>query len=219
MAYTIFQKIDKWFNPYKYSNEGMLALEMQQNPRKRNKGRTAQEIVDNKELLGVNFLPQKQSFNITEAIQKLQELPFDNALYYHDLDVHILATKYDTNSSKRYQARSQKQRRKLKKNLLIYPRDVDIFDMTHIQAVGFHGIEDREEMLVGWNSRQNQQDMRIFEEGISFINSTQPIIWYTIIEFQNKTDYSAIWNTKITSLDGEILTEKSFHDTSNFVWK
>ena len=51
MAYTIFQKIDKWFNPYKYSNEGMLALEMQQNPRKRNKGRTAQEMVDNKELL------------------------------------------------------------------------------------------------------------------------------------------------------------------------
>lgn len=215
MSLTIFQYIDRWFNPWKYDNEAFEAIEAYKNPSKRTKGKTAQEVVDSN-FTALRLRDQDKPFTAGEGVVLLKDEPWDNGLYHHDFDVHQVMTKYDTNSGKRYQARNGSKRKKIKDKLLLYPKKVEVFDMTHVQNIGFHGTDDDIKMLVGWDSNQNRQDMRKFEEKVIEINKQQPIYWYVSIELQS--DFSAIWKSEVYNIDGEILLEQTFHDSSSFRW-
>lgn len=214
MSLTILEKIDKFFNPWKYDNEAFETIEAYKTPRNRTIGIAAQEIVDS-DILGINLEVQKEPFDVVQAINVLAKEPPDNGLYYHDLDVHQVAVKFKPLSFKRYQARSDKARRKLKP--ILYPK-VESYDKTHVIPVGYHGSENDIRLLVGWDRKQNQQDMRLFEDDIKKINKKKGFIWYTSITLQNQSDFSAIWKTTIVDETGEILLEKTFHDTSSFKW-
>lgn len=214
MALTIIEKIDKWFNPYKY--EGLEALIAYKTPSNRVKGKTAQEVVDSNVTV-LHLETQEQPFSVSEAVLKLNEEPFDNGLYFHNHSFHQLATKYNRGACMRYQARNATKRKKLRKNMLIYPKNVEVYDATHLQPIVFHGTDDNPKLLVGWDSNQNRVDMRLFEAEVIKINTKQPIIWYVSIELLN--DFSCDWHSIVYSIDGEMLLEKSFHDPSNFKWQ
>lgn len=215
MSLTVLQKVDRWFNPWKYDNEAIQVLIAHKNPSQKIKGKTAQEVVDSHSL-AVNLSTQKAPFNAESAISSLKQEPFDNGLYFHDFDHHQVVVKYDRQAGNRYQARNGYKRKKMK--LLIEPKGVKVFDKAHIHPVAFHGSDDDNRMLVGWDSNQNRKDMRLFEQEVAELNKKEPIIWYVSIDFQNKTDFSAVWLSQVYNLDGQLLLEQTFHDKSKFKW-
>lgn len=210
-----YQVIDRWFNPYKYGDEALGAIESYKNPSKRNKDKTAQEVVDSGQI-ALNIKDMPNVFNPIEAMVALKDEPFDNGLYHHDWEHHQLVIKYDKGTGKRYQARNHLLRRKMTKDLLIFPKRVKVYDKTHLHNIGFHGSDNDKRIIIGWDSRQNQQDMRLFEDEVIKINKKEPIYWYVSIELQS--DFTAKWYSKIYNLDGQLLLEREFHDISKFSW-
>lgn len=211
----IIRVIDKWLNPYKYGDEATEAIEGFKNPSKKTKGKTAQQVVDSGKIaLTIKDLPQP--FSAVEAMIELKDEPFDNGVFHHDWEKHQLCIKYEKGTGKRYQARSEKLRRKMKKDLTIYPKEVKVYDKTHLHNIGFHGSDNDPRIIIGWDSKQNQQDMRFFEEKVIKANREQPIYWYVSIEIQN--DFSAKWYSKVYDMDGQLLLEQVFHDKSKFYW-
>lgn len=211
---SLFQRVDRWLNPYLYGTVAMQVIDNYKNPSQKTKGMTKQEVVDS-DITALNIQRQLKPFTASESIVALENEPFDNGWYFHNDRYHQLTVKYDKGSGKRYQARNGGKRQKIKKDLLLFPK-VPSYDMTHLHNVGFHGSDSDLRLLVGWNSDQNRKSMRLFEEEIVALNQKKPIFWYVSIELQD--DYSAKWNSVVYDLDGVVVLEKSFHDTANFKW-
>jgi hypothetical protein len=209
----ILLKIDLWFNPYKYDEAGIDALNAFHNPKERVKGMTRQAVVDS-DMIALKIDTVDKPIVLSEGIAQLGSKPFDNGIYFHNEQYHQFLIKYDTKSGKRYQARNGNKRRNSKKGLKIYPKNVEKYDLTHINSIGFHGDET---FCIGFDSRLNQDDMNRFEEKVRSVNNKQPIYWF--VDIQRQPDYSVVWRATIVTLDGEILLQETFHDRSNFYWE
>ena len=209
----LWLRVDLWFNPYKYNEEGIKALYAHNNPKEKVKGLSKQQVVDSN-MIALNITTVASPIELANGIKELESRPFDNGIYYHDNHYHQYLIKYDKGSGKRYQARNGSKRSRYKKHLKIYPKNVSRYDLTHINSIGFHGDET---FCIGFDSKLNQEDMNRFEEKVRAVNNKQPIYWFTDIQLQE--DYSAVWVATIVSLDGEILLQETFHDRSNFHWE
>jgi hypothetical protein len=206
-------KVDLWFNPYKYNEEGIKALYDHNNPKEKVKGLSKQQIVDSN-MIALKIATVSKPIDLPSGIAILENKPFDNGIYYHNERYHQYLIKYDKGSGKRYQARNGNKRSRYRKKLKIYPKNVETYDLTHINSIGFHGDET---FCIGFDSRLNREDMNRFEEKVRTINNEQPIYWFADIQLQE--DFSVIWVATIVSLDGEILLQETFHDRSNFYWE
>lgn len=91
------------------------------------------------------------------------------------------------------------------------------FDRTHVIPIGYHGSENDNRLLVGFNSKLNRKDLRDFEIKVSKLNDEMTILWFVSIDRQ--PDDSAIWYATIWDEKGNILMEDQFHDKDKFVWK
>ena len=206
-------RIDLWFNPYKYDEEGKKVLLAFNNPKERVKGMTKQEVV-NSDIIALRIGAVNEPIELGAGINLLANKPYDNGIYFHDAKHHQFLIKYDAKSGKRYQARNGNKRSRYKKHLKIYPKNVERYDLTHINSIGFHGDET---FCIGFDSKLNQENMNRFEEKVRAVNNKQPIYWFTNIQLQS--DYSVVWQAQILSLDGDVLLEETFHDHSDFYWE
>lgn len=135
--------------------------------------------------------------------------------YFHDIDYHQIAVKFEPRSIKpEYKVRDDAERKKLKP--LLFPIQDVWFDRTHVIPIGYHGSESDKRLLVGFNSELNQNELKHFEEKVANINRTKTILWFVSIERQ--LDKSARWNTTVWDEKGKVLMEDSFHDPKEFVW-
>lgn len=123
----------------------------------------------------------------------------DEAWYYHDKDRHQIFARFEPKSGYRHKDRDSAARRKL--TALIYPKNVGIFDRTHIIPFGYHGSENDARLVIGWDSKQNRTPLNNFEQEIKALD--EPIYWFTDIR---RTPYGAIWRYAIFSAaDGRLI--------------
>lgn len=214
---NIVRKIDRSLNPYKYdySDEDFEEYTRSKQSEKVLDKYSVEEIVEN----GIQSFRTKQLYSrldVESAIDHAKEHDFDTLLWYRDNNVHQIVMKFRRNSYNRYQHRSDVARRRLKP--LTYPINTGKpFDRTHLIPVGYHGSENDNLLLVGWDSDLNRNEMNYFEQSVRVHNTNETIIWFTSIEKQS--DGTVRWFTKIFNEFGKPLSEDNWHDDSQFKWK
>lgn len=166
--------------------------------------------------LGVKFMDVSQPFDDEDALDTMRKSASNLAYFYHDQDYHQIAVKFKPGSRKvHYQKRDDVARKQLKP--LLFPNANQPFDRTHVIPIGYHGSENDNRLLVGFNSKLNRKDLRDFEIKVSKLNDKMTILWFVSIDRQ--PDDSAIWYATIWDEKGNVLMEDQFHDKDKFVWK
>jgi len=169
-----------------------------------------------KDELGVKVMDVNEPFDDDEAFDTISKSASNLAYFYHDENYHQIAVKFKKGSRKKhYQERDDIARKQLKP--LLYPKSNQPFDRTHIIPIAYHGSENDNRLLVGFNSKLNRQDLRDFEIKVSHFNDKQTILWFVSIDKQ--PDTSAIWYAIVWDEKGKILIEDEFHDKDPFTWK
>lgn len=124
---------------------------------------------------------------------------------YHDANVHQLFARFDPGDGWRCRERDDAARGQLKP--LIYPKNQGRFDRTHLIPIGYHGSENDNRLVVGWNPRQNQQEFAEFEKVQK--KRKEPIYWQTLI---TKTPAGANWRYRIYDARTGILLDSLERD-------
>lgn len=169
-----------------------------------------------KDELGVKMMDVSEPFDEADAFDTMSKSASNLAYFYHDDNYHQIAVKFKKGSRKtHYQKRDDVARKQLKP--LLFPNSNQPFDRTHIIPIAYHGSENDNRLLVGFNSKINRQDLRDFEIEVSHFNDKQTILWFVSIDKQ--PDTSAIWYATVWDTKGNILIEDSFHDKDPFTWK
>lgn len=214
---NILRRIDRFFNPYKYTytDDDFEQYKKGKKLTEKMSGLSAEEIVEN-DIQSFSTKRLHSRINEQSAIDHSSDYDFDTLLWYRDNNVHQIVMKFKTNSYERYQHRSSSARQRLEP--LVYPIHIGKpFDRTHLIPVGYHGSENDNLLLVGWDSDLNRNQMNDFEQTVRVFNSNQTIVWFTSIEQQS--DGTVRWYTKIFNEFGKELTSDDWHDRSTFKWK
>lgn len=173
-------------------------------------------IVENENLMGVVLDNVNKPIDIDKVKKELCASKVnDIGMFFHNKKYHQLAIPFATNSAFRYNYRSDSMRKRLKP--LLYPMSSKPFDRTHVIPIGYHGSENDNRLVVGWDSEQNRNEMVEFEKKVSSINKNQRIIWFASIELNE--DSTATWTAKILDNKGSILLEETFDYKCPFKWK
>lgn len=207
----ISEMIGRWIHPNRYPLK-----ELKKKKKKAVDKMTTQQIVDSATVCGVELEEDKSITNFENAFEAIREEDYDVAKYNHTENLHVVACKFSSGSYNRYQARSDKARKKLKP--LLFPKANQPFDRTHVIPIGFHGSENNDILVVGWDSDQNRNAMRKFEDEAKTFNELDSIVWITVIK-NEPTNHRAVWETRILTPTGNELLEKQFVDNHDFVWK
>ena len=93
---------------------------------------------------------------------------------YHDEKSHIVIAHLVKGSAFHYKDRSNAARAALKPKL--YPLRTK-YDRTHLIPFGYHGSENDPQLLVGWDSSQNQGEMNAYEKRIKALSGRKDLIW------------------------------------------
>lgn len=136
------------------------------------------------------------------------------AWFYHDENVHQIVAHLAPGSGYTFRERDDAARGRLKP--LIYPRDQGKpFDRTHLLPIGYHGSENDERLLVGWDSDANRGPFMHFESKQK--RRKVPIYWLTFI---TKTKRGARWSFMIYDAVSLQLIDELHHEMRNkFTWK
>lgn len=142
------------------------------------------------------------------------KLPYPNhAWYYHDDRLHELFTHIIPGSSGHFRDRNDAHRKKLKP--LIYPIQDKPFDRTHLIPFGYHGVEDDNRLLIGWDSAQNQGGMNTFEQRQK--RRPYPLYWLARVE---RTETGATLTYKVfRARDMALVDEQEFKMDGEFFWR
>lgn len=169
-----------------------------------------------KDELGVKIMNVTEPFDEKDAFETISRSASNLAYYYHSEEYHQIAVKFKKGSRKsHYQKRDDVARRQLKP--LLYPNSNQPFDRTHILPIAYHGSENDNRLVVGFNSKLNRKNLYDFEVEAGNYNDKQTILWFVSIDKQ--PDTSAIWYATVWDEKGKILLEDSFHDRDPFTWK
>lgn len=169
--------------------------------------------------LGVEVMDISEPLTNDKAKAMLQTSESNLAYHYHDGRYHQIAVRFKPKSLKdEYRARDDVARKNLKPRLFPNPdkMSAEYFDRTHVIPIGYHGSEDDNRLLVGFNSDINRKDLRDFEIMVGNFNKTQTIMWFVSIEKQDNE--SAKWYATVWNKNGKVLVKDTFHDKDEFVW-
>lgn len=171
--------------------------------------------IGKKKKLGIEMIDMSAEMDNDQALDMLSQSDAGVGFYWHDLNSHQVAIKFEKNSIKNeHKLRDNVARRQLKP--LLYPKQEDHFDRTHVIPIGYHGSENDKRLLVGFNSKINQVYLKNFEDKVSVMNKDHAILWF--VDIKRQKDKSAKWNTIVWNEKGEKLIERTFHDKHEFVW-
>lgn len=208
--YNIWESIARWIHPNRFPEK-----ELKPKKEKKTDKMSAKQVVENPNLCAVDLKKENEPFTIQQAYEQLADKENDEGIYFHNKEIHEVACRFGAGSSNRFQARSDKVRKKLKP--LLFPNQDMPFDRTHLIPVGYHGSENDNRLLVGWDSNQNRNAMRHFESEVAKMNELESIIWITIIR---KKQNGASWTTTILNTNGKELKKEKFEIFDRpFVWK
>lgn len=164
--------------------------------------------------LGVTIVNVSSAMKNEDALDRMQKSNTHIAYYFHDRNYHQIAVKFEPKSAWRFYERDDLARKKLKP--LLYPKADRPFDRTHVIPIGFHGSENDNRLLVGFNSDINRHALNEFEKRVKRINETKTVLWFVSIEKQ--ADGSALWHAEVWDRHGKTLMSRKFHDKDVFVW-
>ena len=198
-------KLIRVFNPYYDWWEKDAPAELSKETSKATKAKKAEKVVNagndfNADMLiSLNKNPMEliTRSNPFHAIKKLQVLPQEEEIwYYHSKVWHMVLAKLEPKQGYRFESkhRSNTKRKGLKP--YIYPIQKQPYDRTHLIPFGYHGNEDDSRLLVGWNSKQNQQDLNHFE--LKQKKRPYAIYWLCAIK---RLENGAQWNYRIFKAD------------------
>lgn len=147
---------------------------------------------------------------------KFKNKPKDDEIwYYRDKNRHQIMAKFQAGCGYRFKSehRDDLERKKLKP--LIYPIQNSPFDRTHLVPFGYHGLENDQILVVGWNSDQNRNEFSEFEQRQKV--RKVPIYWITDIR---RTTTGVRWRYIILNADtNEVLDVLKTSMNCEFKWK
>ena len=88
-------RIDLWFNPYKYDEEGKKVLLAFNNPKERVKGMTKQEVV-NSDIIALRNSAVNEPIELGSGISHLSNKPYDNGIYFHDVSKERIEIRFNS---------------------------------------------------------------------------------------------------------------------------
>lgn len=140
--------------------------------------------------------------------------PDENCIYFFHDDRRLqVVGHFPPKAGQRFSERDNAARRTLEP--IIYPRQDKPFDRTHLIPIGFHGSENDERLLIGWDSDQNRNLLNQFESKQKRIQ--EAIYWVTLI---NRTGTGARFRYLIYSVSsGELLDQLDTSMQAQFVWR
>lgn len=195
----------------------LVRLEKKKQLDKKMDGKSITYIVES-DLVGVVLEKIKKPIDAKKIKEMCQTKVSDIGMYYHDKKRHQVIVPFDKDSAFRYQYRSDSKRKTLKP--LLYPLSNKAFDRTHVIPIGYHGSENDNRLVVGWDAEQNRVDMSEFEKEVSEINKNKKIVWFTdIIRGDESNNYTNTWTTTIYDKKGKELLKKTFEYKCPFRWE
>ncbi|MDK7284282.1 hypothetical protein [Staphylococcus pettenkoferi] len=168
-----------------------------------------------KKKLGLEMVDLSSELDNEKALTMLQASQPRMTFYWHDESQHQIAVKFDKNGIKdEYKTRSNKERRQLEP--LIRPYQRTNVDRTHVIPIGYHGSENDQRLLIGFDSHINQVKLKHFEDYASHINKKQSILWF--VDIQKQDNGSVKWYASVWDEQGNVIKKKTFHDKRKFKW-
>lgn len=166
--------------------------------------------------LGIDIVEISAPMDTESACQRMKDSGSHIAYYYHDKDFHQLAVRFEPDSGWRYypDERDHAARKKLKP--LLFPRSIGPFDRTHVIPVGFHGSENDNRLLVGFNSDINRNALQAFENKVKKYNTKNTVMWF--VDIQRQPDGSAKWHAHVWDDKQQEVISQTFHDKDKFIW-
>jgi hypothetical protein len=164
----------------------------------------------------ISVITQSEQFF---QVDKLRELPASGEMwYYHDKKMIGVLAKVDVGALSRFDGQGFRGARNEK--LDIYPKYIannlsggksknkgipkeKWVDATHLIPFGLHGREDDARLMVQWLQKQNQVEMRAFEQSIKKLDFS--VYWLTLIA---KTSEGAKWYYKVYRAEDMKLVKK-----------
>lgn len=215
---SFWVKLRRWFQPYynpkpkvesKSTGKVRKKKTIPKSMTKKNVKRDLAMVQANKKLvIPVITYPNK----LENAMTFKQKPSLNKIWYYHDENRHQIFCHLDTGSGFVHKGRDDSARKKLKP--LLYPRQDAPFDRTHVLPIGYHGSENDNRLVVGWDSSQNRNELNYFEQKAKKIK--EPIYWLTDIR---KTPTGATWTYRIYSVNtGHVLQEITLEMNTRFQW-
>lgn len=228
-------KLGQWFNDkFKKSLHPYQELQNQEKERIKSNPREAERIAKkkklDKKLSDKNVITVVEDENLMGVVLENTSRPIteekikkelceskvnDIGLYFHNKKYHQVAIPFASGSAFRYNYRSDAMRKRLKP--LLYPKSSKPFDRTHVIPIGYHGSENDNRLVVGWDSVQNRNEMANFEKKINQLNNNQRIIWFTSIELND--NQTASWHVKILDTKGKVIDSADFNYNCIFFWR
>lgn len=165
--------------------------------------------------LGLEMVDLSKGLDKPSALEMMQSSESRVTFYWHDDTSHQVAVKFDKGGIKdEYKTRSNKERRQLEP--LIRPYQKENVDRTHVIPIGYHGSEKDKRLLIGYDSHINQVKLKKFEDYASKVNKQKTILWF--VDIQRQDNGSVKWHATVWDEQGNVITEKTFHDKRKFKW-
>lgn len=194
VLHNIYVSIRTWLQPY-YRPKPHDAIKSKSKSKSQpndEKIKIAEQSVNGDKNLTVKVFNSSTPLN--KAI-KSPNKPIGNRIYcYLDGTVMQVFAHFDIGQaiSNGSEKRSNEDRQKLEPMIRVTDRQ---FDRTHLIPFGYHGSENDNRLLVGWDGNQNKNELNRFEKKVrEKINSKMPIYWLTQI---NKIKGGLQWHYRV----------------------
>jgi len=170
---SLYFKIRKWLQPY--WNPAPKPVVHEERDDDEDDDDNVHEEAD---LVQIKVLKAKKPLDAMWAAGKA---PSVGAYWcYHDLTKHQVCAFLPKGTAFSYKGRDDERRSKLKP--LLYPRQDKAYDRTHLVPFGYHGSENHQALVVGWDSNQNRNELREFEMNMNRRNQKSDLYLMTLLE-------------------------------------
>lgn len=149
---------------------------------------------------------------------KFKSVPKINTIwYYHDRTKHQTWAHVGPRDGYRTLTRDGAARKRLRP--LIFPRINKPYDRTHVLPIGYHGSENDPRLVVGWDSKQNRNELNEFEQRQK--HRPNELLWLTDIR---RTKNGAAWRYLVYDantrelLDSTVVKMGNDQHHINFYW-
>lgn len=217
---ALYIKIRQWFQPYyrwypksdKHDPKA-IAREQRRRAKAAKRGKPTGKSLHEEDTL----VPSVKILNYPKPLHngmKFQKKPKPGSIWcYHNDRHHQIFAHFEPGMGYVHRERDHKARKSLKP--LVYPNQGRPFDRTHTIPIGYHGSENDNRLLIGWDSDVNRGAFNEFEKKQKA--RKEPIYWMTLVD---KIPGGARWRYLIYDARNDALLD-SLESTMkcDFVWK
>lgn len=136
---------------------------------------------------------------------------------FHNGHLHQIWCHLDKNTGFDYGSDERSNEERQKTNLCIRPATAikGSVDRTHMLPFGYHGLENDERLVIGWNGEANRGPFNEFEQKMKNINKKKKIYWLCSVERLNP---GARWRYIIFDENMKVIDSLEHTMKSEFIW-